>query len=71
MPKGAEILKLDIQKEQLCLWALVNPEKEKVTRTFITYGTGHKVVNSDILEYIDTYQLYGGDLIFHLFEKKI
>lgn len=69
MPIDSEILTIQIQKETLCLWAVVNPEAEKETRRFQVIGTGHQIiVEGNIRNYIGTYQLYHGDLIFHVFE---
>lgn len=71
IPKDAEILTAQIQKGKLCLWVLVNPELEKEDRNFEVFGTGHKMplVQNIIRNYISTYQLQGGNLVFHLFER--
>lgn len=66
MPEGAEILTVQMQKTDLCLWAIVDPEAKKVKRKFNVFGTGHEI---DIKgTYIGTFQMHGGDLIFHVFE---
>jgi len=70
MPIGAEILTAQVQKEILCLWALVNSTSEKEIRYFEIFGTGHPV-NYDMgtnRKYIGTYQLQDGSLVFHVFE---
>lgn len=71
MPKGAEILTVQTQNETPCIWALVNPENEKETRYFEIFGTGHNVPVDMGIErkYINTFQLEGGRLVFHLFER--
>jgi hypothetical protein len=70
MPKGAEILTVQLQKDIPCLWALVDTEKELEKRHFETYGTGHPLSyergNSKV--YIGTYQIANGALVFHVFE---
>lgn len=67
MPKGAEVLCVHEQGEDICLWALIKPDVEMETRTFFSFGTGHKV--SDLsLKYIGTSFLRGGLLVFHTFE---
>lgn len=69
MPKGAEILDIQEQKEKPKIWALVNPDNSLETRKFKIYGTGHNIdssINKD--NYIGTYQLHRGNLIFHVFE---
>jgi len=68
MPKEAEILTVQSQKGIICIWALVNTDNPTEQRRFRIYGTGNPVeFNGD---YIGTFQIYNGDLIFHLFESK-
>jgi hypothetical protein len=80
MPKGARILSVQAQRnlaaltvgdpiEQVCLWALVNPEATKEIRGFRMVGTDHPIQHSEKLTYIGTFQMQGGALVFHLFEK--
>jgi len=72
MPKGAEILTVQTQFDKPCLWALVNPDAEKETRGFMTYGTGHTIPTEPYPhKYIGTYQLNSGVLVFHVFEFTI
>ena len=40
MPDQAEILSVAAQDGKLCLWAIVNPESEKVDRHIEIIGTG-------------------------------
>lgn len=69
IPVGAIILCVQIQREEPCLWALVNPDVVKEKRRIVTYGTGHPV--DDVPGYyVGTYQLNGGDLVFHVFDKR-
>jgi hypothetical protein len=71
MPKGAEILTVQTQKETACVLALVNPENETETRLFRLAGTGHPI-HYDMgvdYKYINTFQLFAGNLVFHLFER--
>jgi hypothetical protein len=69
MPIDAEILTVDTQHEIPCLWALVDSEKDTIKRKFRIYGTGHPIVENKKEKYIGTFQLYKGDLIYHLFEQ--
>ena len=71
MPKGAEILTIQTQNGTPCIWALVNPESEKEKRHFEVYGTGHNIHYDMgiVRKYINTFQLEGGLLVFHLFER--
>ena len=68
MPKGAEILTVQIQDGQMfnaCIWAKVNPENELEKRHFIVVGTGQGF-QDDNTNYIGTYQ--DGPFVWHLFE---
>ncbi len=71
MPEKAEILSVQVQKGIVCIWALVDSENKTETRYFEVFGTGHKVpVDMGISrKFIGTFQIYGGDLVFHLFER--
>lgn len=71
MPKDTEILTIQTQNETPCIWALVNPENEKELRHFEVYGTGHDIYYDMGInrKYINTFQLGGGSLVFHLFER--
>jgi hypothetical protein len=68
MPEGAEILSVQTQYEQPCMWALVDPEAKKVTRKFETFGAGDPVNDPETKNFIATYQQKGGAMIFHIFE---
>ena len=68
MPKGAEILFVQIQNRQMfnaCIWAKVNPENELEKRKFVVIGTGHSFDDTN-MNYIGTYQ--DGPFVWHLFE---
>jgi hypothetical protein len=69
MPKGAEILTVQNQKENIQLWAIVNPNVEKEIRKFHVYSIGQEMNNINEI-YIGTFQIDNGDLVFHLFEFK-
>jgi hypothetical protein len=67
MPQGAEILCLQVQNGEPCIWALVNDAATVTKRHFEIYGTGHNIPNAN-RKYIGTYQLRGGALVYHCFE---
>jgi hypothetical protein len=69
MPKGAEILTVQVQSGLAFIWALVDPGAEKENRYFDLYGTGHLIDMSIERWYIGTFQLYQGALVFHLFGR--
>lgn len=66
IPKGAELLTVQMQGNTAQLWALVEPDREKETRHFHLAGTGHPI-GDDVLQYVGTFQTRMG-LVFHLFE---
>ena len=69
IPAGAEILCVQVQNGQACLWALVNADAPPARRGIFIHGTGHEV-NRLAGKYIGTFQLMGGALVFHVFEEK-
>jgi hypothetical protein len=71
LPKGAEVLTIQVQHDTPCLWAMVDPNAPKEARFFETFGTGH-VIRTDMgveRSYIGTYQIHDGALVFHVFER--
>jgi hypothetical protein len=66
MPMGAGLMTVQMQHGQPCLWAIVDtlnpPEKRKV----LIRGTGHTA--EGLGRYISTFQMKGGELVFHAFE---
>jgi len=70
MPVNAEILTVQTQNEIPCIWALVDPTETKEKRFIEVFGTGHDI-HYDMgvsRNYLGTYQLHGGSLVFHVFE---
>jgi hypothetical protein len=65
MPLGAEILTIQTQNGEICLWAKVDPELPKVPHRVLCRGTGHAC--RGVGRYLSTVQLAGGDLVFHFF----
>jgi len=69
MPRTAKILSVQVQRETPYIWALVDTEEQISERTLIIHGTGHPCV-CDASEFVGTFQVADGSLVFHLFEKK-
>ncbi len=68
VPKGAKFLTVQTQREEPCLWAVVDPTAEKEEVMVRTHGTGHELpADAHLYDYIGTYQLGHGSLIFHVF----
>lgn len=68
MPEGAEVLTVQVQRGVACIWALITPELKQVVRQFTVVGTGHDIASQFEMNYIGTFQINGGDLVFHVFE---
>jgi hypothetical protein len=68
LPEEAEILTVQVQGGNVFLWALVNPDAPSQERILRIAGTGHPIIESEDLRYISTFQLHGGQLIFHAFQ---
>lgn len=69
LPRGSKILTVHEQNGDAMLWALVDiesEEKEKVE--FKIVGTGW-VFEDKGFEYVSTFQLENGTLVFHVFKK--
>ena len=68
MPMGAEILKVDTQRARPCLWAMVETDHILEDRIIIMRGTGHPAIGLTKENYLGSFILLGGDLVFHVFE---
>ena len=65
LPKGSEILTIQLQNQIPTLWALVNPNtSESEERHICIIGTGWQV--KDTMKYITTYM--DGYFVWHVFE---
>lgn len=72
MPTGAQILCVQVQRGNPCIWALVDPDAPKCNFWFRLRGTGQPMHGSDIVsveKYIGTFQLHDGSFVGHLFKK--
>lgn len=73
MPNGATILSLQVIDEKPYIYACVDESSKTIERTFLTFGTGHTLPFDNMIysgmEYLGTYQLQGGALVFHVFEE--
>jgi hypothetical protein len=68
MPRGAELLYLNIQHEVPCIWARVKIDNPTEDRTFRICGTGHDA--EDTGPYVGSFYLQGGLFVFHVFGVK-
>lgn len=67
MPVGAEILCVQLQRTHICLWAEVDTGAPLKARVIYTCGTGTPQPPAP-KRYIGTYQLFGGELVWHVYE---
>lgn len=68
MPSAAKFLSVQVQPGVgPCLWALVDTDNIPSKRMIQIRGTGHPA--NGVGEYIDTFQMHNGGLVFHAFGK--
>ena len=70
MPEDSIILTAKEQGNEICIWAEVSPSKPLTVRYFEIFGTGHPIPCETEAgrKYIGTAFLYGGKLVFHVYE---
>ena len=69
MPRFSRVLSVQTQNDMPCVWALVDTDSPLEIKRFRLVGTGHPIKEKEEnLEFIGTFQLLGGELVFHLFE---
>lgn len=69
MPRGAQVLSVGVQYDDIVMWVKVNPEAPMVKKVFYLRGTGHLILIEDShIRFIGTVQMAGGTLIWHVFE---
>ena len=66
VPKGAKALCVQVQRGKPCVWFVCETTAELEERKVYIYGTGHPL-ESPTGNYIGTFQLEGGALVFHAF----
>lgn len=69
MQRGAQVLSVQVQDGVPRMWAIVDPGAATETRHFRLVGTGHTINDTEELRFIGTFQIHGGELVFHLFER--
>jgi len=67
VPKGIKPLTVEVQNGVPCLWATVDTEAELGQAVVRVVGTGHDAEEVRFMDYLGTYQLRGGALVFHVF----
>lgn len=70
IPKGAQILTVQVQNGLPCIWALVNPDATKAQVEIYTFDTGQPNVDTNGLSYVGTYLLIEDMYVGHVWVKK-
>lgn len=70
MPKGAQTLSVGVQGQEICMWAIVDPNAEKEMRRFSVHGTGIPMEFGLPGKFIGTVQIVtiAGVYVGHVFE---
>ena len=68
MPAFAKVLSVWVQGDNICVWAQVETGVPTLYKTFRVAGTGHPIEEPEKWNFIGTVFLYGGSLVFHVFE---
>ena len=62
-----QVLKIDVQKGNPCVWCLVDVEEEEQEVAIRIVGTGNPMPLLTKEDYLGSYMLYDGELVFHVF----
>jgi hypothetical protein len=68
LPVDAEVLTVQTQHGIPCVWFLCEDTPHATRRFFELRGTGHECGGIYSTQYVGTFQLESGRLVFHLFE---
>ena len=71
MPSGAEILTVQMQGEDLCIWALVDPSQPNEARQFHVYPTGAIEAPDSAECYVGTVMNLNDSQVWHVFEEDV
>ena len=67
MPAGAEVLCVQMQGGNPCIWAVVDERMPLQERKFYIHGTGHPIAGLAVKRYIGTVQ--DGQYVWHVYEE--
>ena len=70
VPEGARILTVQMQGDEACIWAKVDPDQREMELNIYVHGTGH-TLHENALMYIGTIQQCDGNLIWHVFGSQV
>ena len=67
MPIGSTILSVGVQRDEICIWALIEPDAVKVSRRIYICPTGREADGLQRVKFLGTVMLHAGNLVFHVF----
>lgn len=70
MHSDMEILSVQSQRDEICIWALVDPKSPVAGFDFRIVGTGHPFEDFESYDYVSTVQTNGGHFVWHVFIRK-
>lgn len=70
LPVGAKPLAVKMQREDVCLWALIDAENEMETKSVYIFGTGNPI-EEDLTDatYLGTVLMAQDAFVWHVFIK--
>jgi len=68
MPMASKLLSVQVRHGMVAIWAMVNPEQQMVLRTIQMAGTGHDMSDRIMGDFLGTFQIENGALVFHVFD---
>lgn len=69
LPFGAQVLRVEIQNNEVCLWALVDQNPNSFQqRSFAFFGTGQKIPPGNNMVFINTFFTDEKTFVYHAFE---
>ena len=69
LPKNYAICDIQSIDDKIYLWALIDIHQEKEKIYFKMFGTGHKILNFELLYFIKTVVM-ANKLVWHIFIEK-
>ena len=72
IPDEYKIIACHMQKNEICIWVIVDPDNKVVSRKFWVFGTGEHIenYNYDYMEYIGTVFQERALYVWHIFMEK-
>ena len=71
IPENGNILSVDEQHGNICIWIEINTKNKKIPRQFEIFGTGTIMLEEEktVRKFIGTVKLHDSNFIFHVYER--